>query len=132
MKIAEKIEALFQRSSDVSENGDRYVEVGRDVPRLSWLFAARSKGWLTITEKPDSWFVLFGGGRDVIDVGEGDSLIGAAFYKGSGDLVQRYPAETGAWESAVNIWPVYDETRAQEVVTDLVSKIDEAHNYHLN
>lgn len=113
--ISNKIEALF------GKHGEQ-VEVGKKLGVLS-------KGWLSISEREDSWHVMYTNGKDEHYRLFSDPALGADFLKDSGERKIGPLYLKGAWKSALSMRPVIDEGQAVEVFDTVKGYIEQAHTH---
>jgi hypothetical protein len=112
--ISKRIEALF------SKHGES-VEIGRTLGIFS-------KGWLSISDRGDFWDILYTSSKDTHSYQPlyGPAL-GADFLKASGERKIGPRDLTGAWKTALSLWPVRDEREAVAVFETVKGYIERAY-----
>ncbi len=103
MEFREKLEALAAR--------------GRSAPAISrgtvlgFIPRKRHHGWVSAEDRGDHWFVLWTNREDAHSRIGGQKCYAADFRKDNALPYTRSPDWTGAWESAIRLWPVYEDER---------------------
>ncbi len=95
-------------------------ELGRDL-----LFF--HKGWLHIEDEGNRYNVFYTSSKDTHNRGTGPAYM-VDFEKKTGDLYARYGL-TGAWKTALSLWPVDDPEEAREIFQTVAGMVDEAYNH---
>lgn len=108
--------------------GDR-VSIIKENIFLKYIRTKKHYGWLYLTDKSDHISVLF-------ILGEMSNRIYLSAYavdidKRDGSLFQRNGL-SGAWKSAVRMWPVKEEELIKDIFEDVKEKIDIAYEWHMN
>ena len=116
MNIVEKIKWLKEQHGESVEIGSSF-----------YLF---SKGWLNIDENDDAYHVMYTSAKDTHNPLSGPAL-GVDFTKATGDRYKRYGL-SGAWRSALSMWPVRDEVEAHQVYMQVRRYIKSAYDYNMN
>ena len=114
MNLSQKIQTLFNAHGETVQIGKR--------------FGLFSRGWLWIEDNGDSWHIDVANGRTSHDP-LGGSVYGIDVRKDTGERLKK-PGLTGAWESAISMWPVRDEGRAEGIYRHVATRIDRAFAYH--
>lgn len=119
---------MNSNTSDLIE--DLYNTCGNqaEIAKKFWLFSI-GKGWLHLTDEGDYWFVLYTSDKDTHHILNGPAL-GADFEKTTGERKIRCSGLTGAWESAINMWPVKDEEKAEQIFNIVRRYVHQAHQYN--
>ena|SRR5688572_3786905 len=106
------------------------IDEPHEIGKTSFLFSKASKGWLTIEDKKDSWFVYTSSHRTTNDFGLYDSF-GVNVDKQTGDLKPNPESLTGAWECAVGLLPVDNKHRAKEIHDFMGNWINSAYDFRI-
>lgn len=116
MNTIEKIQTLFKQYGES-------VQIGKFLGIIS-------KGWLSITEKECCYSVLYTSEKDAhYPLKSGGPALEIDFNKVTGER-HRSLGFTGAWKTALSMWPVYNEQEANEVYDTVKSYVDKAYNYN--
>ena len=120
-------------------NAQKIIELmklfGRSVriferKRVLGLFSVTlSRGWLWIDDAGDHWSVTFANGETVHQPFWGPAL-GADFRKNDGERKIGPLDLTGAWKTAISMWPIRKEEEAVRVFSLVASRVDLAYRYH--
>ncbi|MBI4435015.1 hypothetical protein HY635_04380 [Candidatus Uhrbacteria bacterium] len=122
MHLGEKLAALEQRFG-------KHVEVFETV-RICWIIPfTRSRGWLSIKGEEAHWAVLWTSDRDTHSPLLG-SAIGVDIRKDDGTRY-RPAGLTGAWRSAISLWPARDEGEADQIERRMRHLIELAYRWHV-
>lgn len=122
MNIALKISML-------AEQYGKQVEVLQRKKILGLFPSTLHIGWLWIEDKGTYWYVTFASGKDCHNTLNGPA-IGADFLKESGERRVGPLGLSGAWESALSMWPIKEEAKAISVFTRISSLIDVTFRFH--
>lgn len=88
--------------------GESVPVVSRSV-KLKFFPVVKQKGWISIDDKGDHWFVLWTNRRDSHNRAGGVKCYAADFRKDTGLPYKLAKNWTGAWESAIGLWQVHTE-----------------------
>lgn len=124
MKRAEKLRSLHGQSPDE----DSY-EV--NVPRkILWVSSSSDRFYVTVYDKGDYWFVLLTNQKDSHNRAGGSRAYAVDFRKDDGEVHERF-SHSGAWKSALTVWPVMEEDEAKRIVDYVARMVDLAHEQHI-
>lgn len=98
----------------------KHHEIGPD-----WFFW--TKGWLAITNEDNCYSVHYTSGKDIHQPLCGPSYI-ADFEKDTGRPYERNGL-TGAWKTALSLWPVNDQAEAREIFQTVAGMVDDAYDH---
>lgn len=125
MHLGEKLAALHQRFG-------KLVEVCERKQILWCLPLTLHSGWVSIEDKEDHWAVLWTSDRDTHDPLFHGPAIGIDVRKDTGERHRIAGAGlSGAWRTAVTLWPVRDDGEAEEVFRRVQRLVDLAYSYHI-
>ena len=122
MSNAEKISRLMERFG-------RSVQIFERKHVLGFIPITLSRGWLWIEDANDHWSVTLANGKTTHQPLDGPAL-GADFRKDNGERKIGPFDLTGAWKSAISMWPIRNEKEAARVFGLITSRIDLAYRYH--
>jgi len=83
--------------------------------KFLWLIPYRSRGgWISIEVKDDKdvFFVMWTDSKDSHLPHISGSAYAVDIRRDTGELNNRF-GQTGAWKSAISMWPIYDDNRAE-------------------
>jgi len=117
---------------DFREKLAMLAELGKSAPAISrgtWLgFIPRKKhhGWVGAEDRGDHWFVLWTNGEQAHSRAGGLQCYAADFRKDNTLPYTRSPDWTGAWESAIRLWPVYEDEheKAERISRFIRERVD--------
>ncbi len=124
MNTVDKITKLFEKFGKVVQIQYRKKFLG--------LIPYTYRGWwMSFEDKDDHWFVFLTNGRDSHCRMFGASAIGADFSKKDNVLYSRLNM-SGAWKSAISMWPVQDEQESIEIFEEIKFYIDKTYEHHFS
>ena len=124
MNAAEQIQWLVKYVGN-------HIKVRRKVPGLWRIFGKwSSNGWLSLDDKGDYWAVLWTSNRHVHNPLAG-SAFGVDVNKADGLRVRGSLDLTGAWKSAISMWPIRNEEDAKVVYVKLLAMINESYEFYV-
>jgi len=121
--LGEKLAALAERFEDP-------VEVLERVRLLWFIPFTRCRGWFSIEDNGDHWAVLWTSHRDTHDPLFHGSAIAADVRKDTGERHQR-AGLSGAWRTALSLWPVRNENDAERIFRHVQHLVDLAYRWHI-
>lgn len=119
MNQAEKIRSLVQ------QYGNK-IRVRRGFRLFGRRINLWTRCWLRVEESPDHWGVFRASGRDTHFPIPYGPVIAADFRKDTGALHTAHGL-TGAYMTALSLWPVRDETKARIIYIEICALIDSAY-----
>jgi hypothetical protein len=114
MNTVDKIQALL-------DNKGTSVEIGRS-------FFSGSKGWLAIEDKGDYFSIMYTSDKDTHSPLAGPALM-LDLDKETGTRRQA-AGLSGAWRSALSMWPVRDAGEIESVQKKMTALIDAAYEHN--
>ena len=106
------------------------VPVYRQV-KFFWFIPLRFLiGYLWISDERTHWGVTIANGETSHNRAFGARAYGADFRKEDGERRIGPPGITGAWQTAITMWPVRSEEKAIEVFNYVAGLVDQAHAFH--
>ena len=132
------VETLVQKIEMLAEQVGNAVQVVEGVERKRVLGSTSRNvfyGWLWIEEKKARWGgkaywrVFLANGEKTHQPSVDDPCFAADFQKANGQPYRRFGL-TGAWDSALSMWPVRDEKEATRIIDLVSSRINLAYKYH--
>lgn len=122
MNNAQKISKLVEQLGDS-------VQIFERKRVLGFIPLTISRGWLWLEDAGDHWSVTLANGKTTHQPLGGPAL-GADFRKDSGERKVGPLDLTGAWKSALSMWPIKNEEEAARVFTLISHRIDLALRFH--
>jgi hypothetical protein len=110
----------IQKLETLAKLGESH-EIGKE-------FFFFSKGWIAIEDEDDSYFVHYTSDKDSHNRAFGATSYAASFEKGTGDLKPGPGDLTGAWKTAISLWPVRDPAEAASVHKLMRDLVHEAYD----
>lgn len=121
----EKCQKLYDRFGE-------YAELREYKKIKTWLFFEkwfdRHVQWLWLNEEKDYWWVWLPSGKETNNRLYW-KMIAAEIRKSDGEMNSTNYCPYGAWEQAINMWPVDDKIRATEIFKTVKNRIDRAYKY---
>lgn len=132
MTLSSQISELFGACGEFAEI--------RSPETWSWMSLSNvrhSQGWLSIEDLEDHWHVMWTSHKDTHDWhGTKQHAVGIDVDKKSGLLRTVGKAGepfylSGAWKSAISMWPVREPEAAQEILDAMSARIAAAHKHYI-
>ena len=89
-------------------------------------------GWLWIEERDDYWSLSLASGKSSNNHFWSGPVYGADFRKDNGNRKIGPLGLTGAWKSALSMWPILEERKASQVFALISSRVDLAYQCYFN
>lgn len=107
---------------------DIYQRCGESA-RVGRFLCFFSLGWLNIEDGGDYWSVMWTSNKDYHSILAGRPAIVAEFRKSTGDR-NTFFGLSGAYKSAISMWPVRDKEEADRIFTEVTRHIKNAHRHN--
>jgi len=118
-----------QKISKLVERFGKSVQIFERKRVLGLVLVTLSRGWLWIENANDHWSVTLANGKTTHQPLGGPAL-GADFRKDNGECKVGPLDLTGAWKSALSMWPIRNEEEAARVFSLIASRVNLAYRYH--
>lgn len=98
------------------------------VPKKSWLNIFEYRPWISVDRKPDCYSVMLASGRTTHQPLHGPAYM-VDFDLDTGELRSNFGL-TGAWKSAISMWPIRDRTQAEQVYQRAVALLERCYQHY--
>lgn len=118
-----------QKIGKLVEKFGKSVQIFERKRVLGFIPLTLSRGWLWIEDTHDHWSVILANGKMTHQPLDGHAF-GADFRKDNGERKVGPLDLTGAWKTAVSMWPIRNEEEAVRVFNLISSRVDLAFCFH--
>lgn len=127
MDIIKKIEFLLKAGDVVPVNLEKAIKIFN----FRFVIWRANQGWLHIEDKQDYYSIMWTTDKETHSRAFGTRAHMIDLDKATGKLHQKY-GFSGAWESAISMWPVKEEEDIKRVFNIMKARIDIAYEWQKN